>query len=164
MLAPFLIEDIGDKLRNALIESEATLKGWKNVTRNKKKNGGDYQSINKNFNGAKIDPYLTSNIWLNIHAFENGRYYEDSILLGSAEDDISIDAAFQKIRERIAALENDIAHVRDDLDHYNEIVTETCNKIEKTLDELANQAHSTELIDLATELISSKYKYYRLHK
>lgn len=153
----YYITDIENKLREKISENKTKLQAWKEVTRNRKKDGGDYQNIGKNFNGAEIVNPCTSH-WLTVYCCTPSNHYISDYIYA---DNMTIDDIFNSISERISDLEKTIQDQESDLENCREIITYACNKIESVLDDLAGHAKSEYLLDRTTELISSHYKYYK---
>lgn len=157
MLLPnYVTEDIKKSLYVSREDHKCYLEAWRKVTRNRKKDGSDYQNINKNFNGAKIDPNY-SIPWLTVWTENGAHYIHDCILVEQCE---SIDEMFKAIADHIEKLQKIIDSETSDLDNFNEIITSACNEIQTALDNLKHTTASDRLCYDAAHCISREIEYY----
>lgn len=158
LLDKYTIESLKAKLYVDIQENKCYLESWKNVTRNRKKDGSDYQNINKNFNGTRIDPryYIK---WLVIHTQNGAHYIEDSVLVEQCK---TIEDMFNAISDHIKTLEYTIEAETHDLEKFENIITETCNEMETALNHMDEKIESAKLQFDLTAKLSQVVEYYRV--
>lgn len=157
MLLPnYIIEDIKNNLYTSREEHKCYLAAWKAVTRNRKKDGTDYQNTNKNFNGTQI-VHKYSTQWLVIYTQNGSHYIEDSVLVDHCE---TIDEMFKAIAERIDELEKEIEEETTDLANFDKIITDTCSELETALDHFLQSRKSKHLQYALPESIAKYITFY----
>lgn len=118
------LEDIKKELTRRLNEARNKLALWQSVKRLTKKDGGDFATLNKNFDGARVEQQYSS-VYLKAATYyltESERkqiphiaWTSEEIYIGYMDDEYTPDKVFEKIAGRIEQLKNHIAEYENEL-------------------------------------------------
>ena len=155
--ADWRIEDFKNTLSTKLSQDRIAVMEWQCVTRKRKKDGTDFINLQKNIDGAYVEPHY-SYTWLYINGCDNARYFSD--YLPDDIRDMSVDDIFKAIDRHIEKLETDISDIGYNLNHCDELLHTCFNKIEDALNELYDNSRGEDFGLNACYLIAGEYKYY----
>ena len=157
-VAEYKINELENTLRAQLSHDRTAVIAWQNVTRNRKKDGGDFANLQKNIIGAFIDNGVTVK-WLQVHCYNSGHYFNDYLPLDIS--DLNVDEIFKAIDEHIEELETEISDNGYNVNHCRELLMPCLEKIQNAIDDLYDSSRGEDLAYNACQLIADSYRYYR---
>lgn len=140
------LEDIKKELTRRLNEARNKLALWQSVKRLTKKDGGDFATLNKNFDGARVEQQYSS-FYLKAATYyltESERKqiphiawtYEELYISNSEYNELTPDKVFEKIAGRIEQLKNHITEYENELAALEDIFKKYVAKLAEFYQEL----------------------------